>query len=712
MAGQPISGRYSGAMIAPKPNSEILELRVDVDALSPSSPVTNRISGDFIAVNLLNVPGDPPQRWNVYRESWIVNDPQVTTSSAAVDLEGTVVFWEGTHPSATVSIHIPLSGSIGLAEVTLKSAEATIATYSCPRLSDAFRDLDLEVDVCQSVNQPPLLPTFNTALVPSTPAVVGAKTLTVASSYAEAGVSLTIRPNHTVIDDSDPKFVRWTDAELHDAMESYFADVALTWPSWALWGVLAGTYENPRVGGIMFDTAMEFGGPSKPPERQGFAVFRNHSWFAQVPTSAPNNATEAEALRKYLYTWVHEAGHAFNFLHSWDKNRPDALSWMNYDWKYDARNGDGEFWKAFTFRFDNEELIHLRHGNRAAVIMGGDAWGSGGHAEAPPGAEYLKTAPTAAAQAIDAGPIELLLRSKGYFEFMEPVKIEVRLRNLTSNIALPIETELHPEFGALAVFIRRPNGRIVEYAPVACKLAQSASKKIEPATPNDGSDRFSAEIDVTYGRYGFYFDDPGDYFVRAVYHGAGDLLIPSNTMRLRVGHPASSDLDRQAQDFFSPEVGLNLYFGGSASPHLKKGLDRVRDLASRHSDTVMSAELRRTIANSVAKPFFAVERVRMPDGTLFAKVRQIKKAEPEAALKLTTPAVRTIRKSGDKNLNLAYGQLVIDRTAYRKAVGDTTRARNELNTLVGDLANRGAHKVVLASYRQLARSLTPQSKKK
>ena len=29
-------------------------------------------------------------------------------------------------------------------------------------------------------------------------------------------------------------------------------------------------------------------------------------------------------MRKYLYVWVHEAGHAWNLLHSWDKARPSV----------------------------------------------------------------------------------------------------------------------------------------------------------------------------------------------------------------------------------------------------------------------------------------------------------------------------------------------------------------------------------------------------
>jgi len=133
-------------------------------------------------------------------------------------------------------------------------------------------------------------------------------------------------------------------------------------------------------------------------------------------------------MRKFLYTYVHEMGHAFNFLHSWDKNRPDSLSWMNSDWKYDNRNGANSFWGNFRMRFDDEELLHMRHGDRAAVIMGGDPWASGGQLEAPP---------RSMADQVGETPVELLVRSKGYFQFMEPVNVELRLRN-TSDLYKPM----------------------------------------------------------------------------------------------------------------------------------------------------------------------------------------------------------------------------------------------------------------------------------
>jgi hypothetical protein len=456
----------------------------------------------------------------------------------------------------------------------------------------------------------------------------------------------------------------------------------------------------------MFDAAADLGGPGRPPERQGFAVFRKHSWFASLPAGPPANDTEAEALRKYLYAWVHEAGHAFNFLHSWDKNRPDSLSWMNYDWRYDNRNGPDAFWKAFLFRFDDEELIHLRHGNRAAVIMGGDPWASGGHIEAPPGAEHLRAAPAAIAHAVGGAPLEFLLRSKGYFAFMEPVAIEARLRNLLTNVDLAVDTHLAPEFGGAVYFIRRPDGRIVKYSPITCKLAEAEIGTLASAsTPVEGTDRHSAAVDLTYGRYGFYFDEPGEYLIRALYQGAGDLLIPSNTLRLRIGHPPSAEIDRQAQDFFTYDVGMNLYLGGSSSPHLRRGFDLLREMAERYSQTVMGAELARVIVEALANPFFRVEPAAAGPGASRAVVRQVKRAQPEEALRFTDAALKVLQSTDQRALNLAYGDLVRKRVACHQVVGDTDEARKELRTLRNDLAARGANPPVLERIEAYATAL-------
>lgn len=70
--------------------------------------------------------------------------------------------------------------------------------------------------------------------------------------------------------------------------------------------------------------------------------------------------------------------------------------------------------------------------------------------------------------------------------------------------------------------------------PVSCKLANDALYTLSPAGAKDGGDRRSRTAFVSYGRYGFYFDEPGQYVVRVVCHGPGNLIIPSNTHRLRI----------------------------------------------------------------------------------------------------------------------------------------------------------------------------------
>ena len=177
------------------------------------------------------------------------------------------------------------------------------------------------------------------------PAGLPQRVLTMELVYQEAGIGVTINPDHSVIDDS-AQFNSWTAAELHDAMENYFQRLRRQVAELADVGSDGGNLQRPGVGGVMFDTTTQFGGAGKAPERQGFAVFRKHQWFNDLVTGAPQNQNWAAAIRKFLYTWGHEAGHAFNFLHAWDKGRPDLLSWMNYDWRYGQRNGGGEeiFW--------------------------------------------------------------------------------------------------------------------------------------------------------------------------------------------------------------------------------------------------------------------------------------------------------------------------------------------------------------------------------
>jgi hypothetical protein len=357
---------------------------------------------------------------------------------------------------------------------------------------------------------------------------------------------------------------------------------------------------------------------------------------------------------------------------------------MNYDWRYEQGNGAGTFWKRFAFRFDDDELIHLRHGNRAAVIMGGDPWSSGSHLDAPS---------LAMAQLEGDAPLEFTVRSKGYFDFMEPVLVELRLRNLMEDLPLVVATRLAPEFGSVVVYIQKPDDSIVKYEPLMCALAKAETLHLAAAKgAEEGTERYSREIFLNYGGDGFYFDQPGEYRIRAVYQGLGDILIPSNTHRIRVGIPESKEANRAAQDYFSDAVGLSLYLQGSPSPYLKQGVTVLEDIASRFKDTMLGAKVAVALAHGVAQPFYRVED---------AKLRRVTEADPEKALRMTAPALEALRKNKDSAFNLAYGRVVRRRAEYLRAAGKPELASDELKVLRNELAKRGVNAPVLRQYEQM-----------
>jgi hypothetical protein len=671
-------------MTAPTAGAYELDLRVDIDVRHANSPVMQRVSGDVYQVFVYRFPGRPPIRWRVYRYSWIINAPTVTWFRCRVEIDGAVHFWKGGHLATNAHIVIPWRtfSSPGPAAVTFSEVGGASSSYSCVLKSRCFRTLNLEADVCQSVNIAPLLPTYDTHWHNNRPADLPRRILTFEEAYQETGVCVTINPAHTVINDAAPGFATWSPAELHDAMEVHYSQIGAGWPKWHMWGLLAGTFDSAGVGGIMFDAAAAYGGAGEPPERQGFAVFRNHSWFTNLVPGAPANQNQAWAMRHYLYTWVHEAGHAFNLLHSWNKSRPDSLSWMNYDWKYDQRNGADTFWANFRFRFDDEELNHIRHGDRAAVIMGGDPWASGGHMEASSDADSLQEGDI---------PVELLLRSKGFYEFLEPVHIELRLRNLLKDIALNLDTRLNPEFGGVIIYIRRPDGRTVEFAPVMCKLGLAEMKNLLPIGQGPaGSDRHSEAVPLSYGSYGFYFDQPGEYLVRAIYQGAGDVLFTSNLHRIRVGTPHTKEEERIAQDYFSYDVGMNLYLNGSHSPFLEKGINRLREIAAKMPGQAVGVQAAQVVANSLRRPFYRLDQY--PKQPVMIKAFD---ADPEQALLLTAPGIEFYEKKGVKEDNLAYHKLVKTRVDLLAQTGKKAAAKKEYNNMLRLLEARGVKQAVL-----------------
>lgn len=675
----PVSGRYEGKSSSGR---RVLDLRIDIDPTNTNSPVMDRISGDFYRLFEFRWFGRT-WRWRVYKESWIIDSPKVQWSRCEVNITGKVRFWKGFHPLTQASIRIPWATfrPAGPVEARFTEIFGATDTFICQRKSSSFRDVELEVDVADRVNNVPILPDYDTHGHNTRPPGIDQRDIGVAAAYEEAGIALTINPTQTIIDDSDPAFNSWSVAELHDAMETHFSRYPGQWPKWKLWGLLAGRFVNSGTGGIMFD----YSGAQEPPQRQGFAVFREHSWFNNL-TDNPSSQAEQQAMRHFLYTWVHEAGHAFNFMHSWDKSRPDSLSWMNYDWRYDARNGAGSYWSGFEFRFDDEELLHMRHGDRASVIMGGDDWASGGHMD-DPGDMSTEVSGTM--------PLELKVDSQGYFEFLEPVTVELRLRNLVKDMPVAIDARLQPDFGNVKIMIEKPNGNVVRFHPPVCQVGEVLSRDLA-SLGNKGPDRYAELINLSFGGTGFYFDNPGTYRIRAFYEGPDDVFIPSNVHQIRIGFPETREVDRIAQDYFDTQVGLALFFGGSRSQYLQKGMDALRRVCDQFSDTDRGVKTAVTVARTLSTTFFALNE----KNKLVAKKPSGK--DREEALKITNAGLKKFQSLGkdDRRHNFAYTELAEVRCRCLSDKGDSDKAEQEKADLLKRLEARSVKRLVLDAIKQ------------
>jgi hypothetical protein len=483
----------------------------------------------------------------------------------------------------------------------------------------------------------------------------------------EAGVDLTINPTHTVIDDTNNP--TWTVDELHDAMESYFSQYAGQWPKWHVWSLLASSYISSGVAGIMFDYNLSTADDTKP-DRQGCAVFRNHQWFNNLPAGSPANDNEASALRDFLYTYVHELGHCFNLMHSWQKSlanppgtdRPDSLSWMNYPWMYDQRHSSGDFWANFFLRFDDEELIHIRHGNRKSVIMGGE-----------PFAEHAAIGEIP--ELVEDAPIEFIVRSKGHFNYLEPVIVELKIKNISES-SMKFNSELSPELGSSLLYIQRPDGRILLYDSVMHVLGMPVIREFSPEANH------CQNIWAGFGRHGHYFDSPGTYKLRAIYQGIGGVLAPSNIHQITVGTPLSREEEQFAKSYYTPNAGLALYLGGSDSEFLKPGMETIRAVAETMHDSPVGAHLSIILAEQAARPFRLIEK----------KKRIVKReADPKAALTILDRALT----QQETMQSITYHRARRTKATLLAATGKKQEAKAEIKQLIEDLDKRGVKRNIL-----------------
>jgi hypothetical protein len=579
-----VSGRYLSSAAGFQ-----LELRVDVDGVRP----TRRLSGDFLQVLGATT---------TYFGSFTVNSPVITATAAAVVVEGIGSYtWSAGAPKVRVTIP--------RRSILLPAAPATVqfftltnqpgASYLCRFVSAFFRTVQIETDRVADVTAP-LFQQYNTGSLPSGGP---GRTLSVVSAYAEAGIEMQpVPPGPAINPGEEGTDQAWSDSELEAAMVAHFS-LLRNEPQWKVWELAAKKHElGPGLLGIMFDYYDEW-------QRQGCAVFYEGL-----------GGVTADKLRLQLYTYVHELGHCFNLMHSWQKslasppqaNRPSALSFMNYPWLFPA--GANAFWSGFPFQFDDPEIIHLRHGFRNNVMMGGNNFSIGASLEDP----QTFNQPVADNTGLQ---LELSVSKKGKrFMFGEPVVLGVKLTATDAN-GKTAHAHLHPSAGLVQIGICDPAGTVKTYRPLIEHCVAGQEIRLDATNRSVETSVFCG-----FGKDGFYFDRTGFYQVRAIYTALDGSKVFSNILHLRVSHPVTEEDEDVASLFFGREQGSLLYLLGSDAPHLQRGNDAFNEVLEKHATHPLAEYVRLIHGINAARHFKTI-----PAGEMKVQVR---KARTNDSIKL------------------------------------------------------------------------------
>jgi len=667
----PITGRYMPEPSVPDGSGEYLDLRIDVDGVASS----RRVSADTFSICDRGRPA--------YGHSWVMDHPIVAPpGEGEVLIAGSITFRAGEDGStgevgARAAVRVRIDGSEAHVTVSRTSGEQT---YRCPRRSDALRSFDLTIDVCERANGPHQ-PEYHTGELEA-PSGVAPRPLRLETAFAEAGIDarVTVRPSR--IDDAE-HFKGWSDAELNDLFERQFLSETSSeaWPRWSMWGLVATVHEvGRRLSGVMLHNRGQ--------HRQGFVIFRGAEVFAGLTASEAvfGRGLIAKSRRRYLFTWVHEAGHVFNLPHS-----DSDLSWM-------SARPESEFFDRFQFTFSEGELRHLRHGALPEVAMGGNVFTGDDPHLTSGGAGSAEDFPVV--EVDENPPVELRLRSRPHFDFMAPIKVEARLRTLRHR-PCRIDARLNPECGRLVVYIQRPDNRVLRYTPIARKTVTRVTRVLERTTATRGEERCSTDLDLTYGSHGFYFAMPGEYVIRGYYYGAAGRPIVSKPLRLHVGECRPEDA-QLALRFFTDDVGMCLYLRGSRAERLQSALAVLHELIGKRQGDVAGADLALSIVRGLTTPFFGICRQNGRRKTF--KLELLEDADHKRALDLTEPALETYKSKGTESTNSSHRRLVYARARAWKGNKQPEQAVRELKDLYSHLRTR-VNPLVLGDIQKFARRL-------
>ena len=344
---------------------------------------------------------------------------------------------------------------------------------------------------------------------------------------------------------------------------------------------------------------------------------------------------------------------------------------MNYDWKYDQLHGAGSYWANFAFQFDDLELLHVRHGYRNNVIMGGDNWAvNAGFGTDDERVDITKP------MVQNRSGLALEMSAKPTFVIGEPVVVDLKLK-VRDLDGVEVSGYLHPNFGITQIAIKKPGGEVVTYEPLAEHLCGPRIVLLDENNPS-----ISTSAYIGYGRGGNYFNSPGTYILRAAYATPGGGIITSADVKIRVKSPISAAEDEIADLYLGDEQGRLFYLLGSDGDHLQRGNDAFNTVLDKHGDNPLSVYAALVQGVNATRDFKKVHG----DNSV-----SVRKKDPKEASSLITK-VFDMTNSGD-----GVDRITLDYAMRKSAesflhVGDKESAKSTLKELKGFLAKQNLAK--------------------
>lgn len=653
-----------------------LVLRLDIDG--PFS--LNMLSGELnqsVELNDFNY-------FNLREHSFIGDDITRSEEGNRLTLTTPIRFFRLPELTGTIDVEIEPTSTVARLKLTGYGYHKQPLTFALEKTSNYFRSVRLEVDLEEDTEFPG---PFKPWEIPpeNLPAGIPEEPISIQSAFQHAGVEVIVHPAHSTIPHAVPG-VAWSTAELNAAMASFFSLISDD-PTWNVYLLVGERYVDSGVSGIMFDTTAAL-------PRQGAAVFYHH--YRDLPDGLRE--------RNFVRTAVHELGHALNLLHSFQKGvlselgfgdnpfmmaRSEALSFMNYPWRYPYGhnrppdwNGTEDYWARFRFEFDELELMHVRHHDRLEVIFGGEAFGIHGHNR------VAALEPPEIAQANEQSPLKLELRGKQVkdkdvkaFELMEPIHLELKLE-CKGETEVEFVNQLNPNEDVVAVYIQKPTGETVKFRPVVTLCREISQQDVlQPGLP------LYQDLHLTFGKDGFYFQEPGMYMVRAIYLGGEKLTTYSNVLAIRIGAPKTVEQEMLAADFFDPIKGQLLATGPSASAQFTPQIDFFRQVVEQLPKTATGRALASYLGMVDGVPFNDLtHELVQKNGTVINKATlHTTKAKSKVGLAYLDQAVKPSKTPSENLSNLACYQIGLNRVQVLKNSGDVENAKaavDELKTFV------------------------------